>query len=184
MKHFLLPLAAVVALSLAAPLPADARTFTFPDQLTADHDRLVKVGEGSFRWFFIRVYDGVLYLDEAAPGADPLADVAKRLELAYAVDISADDFRQSGDDILRQTLDAAAWEQLQPRLSTLNAAYRAVQKGDRYSLTYIPGKGTTLALNGEPLVTIEGADFARAYFSIWLGENAVKSSFREDLLGK
>ncbi len=29
-----------------------------------------------------------------------------------------------------------------------------------------------LSFNGEPLVTIEGADFSAAYFGIWLGKES------------
>ena len=62
---------------------------------------------------------------------------------------------------------------------------RDVQKGDRYALTYVPGAGTTLALNGRPLGTIEGADFAAALFTIWLGtKDPMDASFRLALLGE
>lgn len=52
-----------------------------------------------------------------------------------------------------------------------------------YSLTYIPGKGTALALNGEPKGLIEGADFAAAVFSIWLGPKPMNKSFKKQILG-
>ena len=132
---------------------------------------------------FIKVYDGVLYMDSCQSGADPLTDVAKCLELAYSVGLSAEDFQESGNAILKRNVDQTTWEGLQDRLAMLNAAYQSVEKGDRYALAYLPGQGTTLKLNGVPLVTIEGADFANAYFSIWLGEDAAKKSFRDDLLG-
>lgn len=44
---------------------------------------------------------------------------------------------------------------------------------DRYSLTYMPGVGTELALNDNPLGVIDGADFAAAYFRIWLGDHPI-----------
>ena len=61
--------------------------------------------------------------------------------------------------------------------------YRDVEEGDRYRLTYSPGVGTTVALNGEPLGTIPGADFAADYFGIWLGEEPLDRSFRDQVLG-
>jgi hypothetical protein len=57
-----------------------------------------------------------------------------------------------------------------------------VQPGNRYSLTYIPGKGTELALNGVPQGVIEGADFAAAVFSMWLGPKPISESLKKDLL--
>lgn len=47
---------------------------------------------------------------------------------------------------------------LKKRMDQINAVYRDVKRGDRYSLTYQPGRGTELAFNGTPLVTLEGAD--------------------------
>jgi hypothetical protein len=61
--------------------------------------------------------------------------------------------------------------------------YVDVQPGDRYSLTYIPGRGTELALNGEPRGVIEGAEFAAALFSIWIGREPIDKSFKNQILG-
>jgi hypothetical protein len=46
----------------------------------------------------------------------------------------------------------------------------------------VPGRGTTVSLNGEPLVEVEGADFARAYFGIWLGDDPMDRGLRKALL--
>jgi hypothetical protein len=50
-------------------------------------------------------------------------------------------------------------------------------------LTYIPGRGTELALNGEPKGIIEGADFATALFSIWIGQKPIDESFKRQIMG-
>ena len=83
----------------------------------------------------------------------------------------------------RQTDYSEAFESLKPRLEKLNALYRDVQPGDRYSLTYVPGKGTELALNEEPLGIIEGAEFASALYAMWLGEKPMNKSFKQQVLG-
>ncbi|MDD1633559.1 MAG: chalcone isomerase family protein, partial [Methylococcaceae bacterium] len=64
-----------------------------------------------------------------------------------------------------------------------NRLYRDVKEGDRYALDYAPGKGTTLSLNGSPLGTIEGADFAAAYYAIWLGAKPISDTMRDELTG-
>ena len=40
-----------------------------------------------------------------------------------------------------------------------------------YGMTYLPSDGTSLSLNGERLVSVPGAEFARTYFGIWLKPN-------------
>jgi Chalcone isomerase-like len=76
----------------------------------------------------------------------------------------------------RETLSA------RPGLDRLNAWYRDVEPGDRYSLTYVPGVGTELALNDQRLGVIDGAHFADAYFRIWHGDRPIDASLRDRLL--
>lgn len=172
----------IVLLFLLAAGPAAAAEPPFPETVNAQGERLKRVGAGTFKWMFFKVYDGAYYQDADRLEAGALDDVAKRLVLVYNRGITAEQFRKSGNEFLRRNVGERTYEQLAERLERLNKAYRSVGKGDRYALTYAPGKGTTLALNGKDLVTIEGADFASAYFSIWLGENPVKESFRQQLL--
>jgi hypothetical protein len=75
-------------------------------------------------------------------------------------------------------------ESLRDRLDRIDRAYQDVRPGDRYALTYVPGRGTELSYNGKPLTVIEGADFAAAYFSIWLGEKPIDDGLKNELLRK
>lgn len=134
------------------------------------------------RWYLIKAYVAGLYL---APGTSPtrvLDDVPKRLELSYFWKIEGGDFGPAGEKILQQNIDAATLAKLRPQLDQISALYETVQPGDRYALTYVPGIGTELALNGKAKGIIEGADFARAYFSIWLGTKPISASFRDALI--
>lgn len=141
-------------------------------------------GEGTFRWTLIRVFDARFYLGaDVSSDADPLGDVPKRLELEYAVSISADDFIASGNKALKTTLSSEQLASIQEGVDTINKAYKDVSSGDRYTLTYIPGEGTTLALNDEVLTLIESAEFGQYYFHIWLGAEPVSARLRDRLLG-
>jgi hypothetical protein len=71
-----------------------------------------------------------------------------------------------------------------PKIESLNRLYKDVQPKDRYALTYLPGLGTQLTLNSVSLGTIEGAEFAKALFGIWIGVNPIDKTFRDRLLGK
>jgi len=50
------------------------------------------------------------------------------------------------------------------------------------TLTYVPGHGTEYALDGRVKAVIEGADFASAYFKVWLGRRPGSRSVKEQLL--
>jgi hypothetical protein len=110
--------------------------------------------------------------------------VPRRLEIEYFWAIPADAFARTTTDLIARNADAAARERLADPLEKLNALYRDVQAGDRYALTYVPGKGTELALNGVPLGVVEGAEFSSALFAIWLGDQPLDEMLRERLLAR
>jgi len=133
---------------------------------------------------FIKAYVGGLYL---GPGADPqsiLADTPKRLEISYFWEISAEDFQSATREAILRNIGQARYAKISASVDQFNALYKTVKPGDRYALTYVPGVGTELALNGKPLGTVPGAEFSAGVFSIWFGDEEVDSDFKEALLAK
>jgi hypothetical protein len=168
--------------------PATAQTVTienvvFADRVTIAGESVPLRNAALLRYLrFIKVYVAALYLPASIPGDDVLSDVPKRLEIAYLVAFSKDDFAKGAAPVLERNLTATELAAVQERIDRLNAAYQDVQPGDRYALTYAPGEGTELTLNGAPLITIEGADFAAAYFGVWLGREPIDDKLKRDLL--
>ena len=134
---------------------------------------------GLMRYGLLRAFAAALYLEEGE--RDPLADVAKRLELVYFLPIAGRLFGPAARSVLKKSNSRAELAELDERLRTIDAAYRDVGSGDRYALTYQPGIGTELSLNGRPLVLVPGADFACAYFAIWLGARPMDRRLRNQL---
>lgn len=131
---------------------------------------------------FIKAYVAALYLPEGVAAENVLSDVPKRLELNYLVSIKGPDFGKGAEPTLKLNQTPAELARLRNRIDRINSIYQDVKPGDRYALTYLPGRGTELALNGTPLTVIEGADFAAAYFGIWLGRNSIDDELKRDLL--
>ncbi|MGK0238350.1 MAG: hypothetical protein ACI92G_001816 [Candidatus Pelagisphaera sp.] len=139
-----------------------------------------------YRMFF-NLYDAKFYTDAAQIGdIDKLLDGknALLLEFDYLRKIKKSIILESSENILAKNMSPDDLDLIQERLDRINEAYRTVDKGDRSGLSYIPGKGTTLSINKEPIVTIEGEDFARLYFRIWLGEQPISQSMRDALLSR
>ena len=105
------------------------------------------------------------------------------MEIEYFHKIKAAQFAALTTKGVRSNAGESGFGQVAARLQRLNAAYRNVKPGDRYSLTYLPGKGSTLARNGRDLVTIRGADFAKALYAVWLGGKPVTEGLKAGLLG-
>ena len=157
---------------------------TFPDTISIEDQQIPLRGAALLRWLSIfKVYVAALYLPEMENTQDVLAeDIPKRLEISYLVSIDGPDFGKGAEAILERNLSADELDRLRARIDKLNAVYRKVKPGDRYALTYVPGKGTELSYNGRPLINIEGADFAAAYFAIWLGSDPIDQNMRNQLV--
>ncbi len=161
---------------------AEIEGIRFADRAQAGTTALVLKGVGLARYLFFKVYVTALYLGDGISTDRVLADVPKRLELSYFQKIAAGDFAKTADEVLPENVPGATVTALRPKIDRLHAMYRDIKPGDRYALTYVPGIGTELALNGTPLGTVEGADFAAAYFAIWLGPKPISDSLKAQLL--
>jgi len=155
----------------------------YADSYIAENIELRLTGAGLFRYWGFKAYTGALYLEDGASINDVLADKAKRIELEYFRSIKGKDFGPATDKSIARNVDTDTFNRLRPKIEYHNSLYVDVKPGDRYSLTYIPGRGTELALNGEPRGLIEGAEFAAAVFSIWIGAEPISSSFKDQILG-
>jgi hypothetical protein len=168
------------------PINAAALTveeISFQESVSIDNKQIPIRGAALLRWFEIfKVYVAALYLPENGSPNDVLADIPKRLEISYLVSIPGPDFGKGAEAILERNNSPGELAHLRSRIDQLNAVYRDVKPGDRYALTYVPGQGTELSYNGQPLITIEGVDFAAAYFGIWLGKDPIDMEMRSRLI--
>lgn len=189
MKMPLRPIAAALCLGFwlsAAHLPAaEIEGVVFADEVVVENVEFKLCGMALQRYMlFFNGYVGALYLPAGTRPGDAMDDVSKHLVLQYFHDIKKEDFQTSTIAGVRKNVSEASYREVEERLLAFNALYRDVKSGQRYSLTYIKGKGSTLSLQNTPLGTIQGRDFSFAVFSIWLGENPIGESFRDILLGK
>jgi hypothetical protein len=157
---------------------------SFKETVIEEDIRLSIRGKGLFRYLgFLKAYVGALYVEEGKSTEDVLSDSAKRLEIEYFHKIKGEDFGSVTTKLIARNTDSQTFERLRPRIEKFNQMYEDVEPGDRYSLTYIPGKGTELALNGKAIGIIDGADFASAVYAIWLGQDPISRSFKLQLMG-
>lgn len=125
-----------------------------------------------------------LYLAPGTSSAEVLGDVPKHLEIEYFWALKATDIVKASNRLLNDNVDAETLRALKPRLDQMNALYEDVRPGDRYALTYVPGRGTFLSLNGKPKGGVPGSDFAAAYFTIWFGEEPMDVAMKKALLSR
>jgi len=184
-RQWIAVLAVAASVCVAAPgLGAEIEGVAFDERHDLGDTELVLHGTGLLRYRVVfKGYVAALYLGEEAQPASVLDDVPRRLEISYFWSIGADDFAEATVEGISRNVDDATFRQLRDRIERLNRLYEDVEPGDRYALTYVPGRGTELSKNGVAKGRIPGADFAEAVFAIWLGENPLDVSLRDQLLG-
>ena len=137
-------------------------------------DSMTLVAKGNARWMgFIKVYDAHLYVPEKIDQERILdTEVSKCLKLEYDVELKPEDLIKGANLVLERQHTQELLERIKPHIEELHRAYRAVDKGDSYTLCYDAEKMlTTLTLNTEQLVAIQSDEFSSAYFGIWLSPN-------------
>jgi hypothetical protein len=179
----MIPKALLLALCLVLA-PIDAHSAELPQKYQEGSTILALRGQGILTYaIFFDVYRAGLYMPSQTPSDQVLEDVAKRLELHYNYDIAAKDIVTAAQEILARNWAPEVLAAEKEKLELINRTYVDVAPGDSYALTYLPGRGTELSLNGKPQVTIPGAQFGALMFSIWLGKEPLDAGLRDTLLG-
>jgi hypothetical protein len=157
-------------------LPADDVSETSPKSLGLR-------GVSLFEYWSIDVYSAALYTEPEVDTIDEvLGDTPKYLVLSYHRSLEKQNIVDNSEHILKSNPNNNM-SALRERLDRLYENYSDVKDGDKFSMSYIPGKGTTLYFNGQPKETFPGVDFQRAYFGIWLSKSSVDEDFTQELLG-
>ncbi len=152
--------------------------------------KLVLNGAGIRYKFVVKVYTAGLYLTHKA-GTTPevlSAPGPKRIHIQMLRDIDGNELGK---------LFTKGMEANSPReefikcingvlkLSEVFASRKQLNSGDSFSVDYVPGLGSTLLLNGKPLMTepIKEPEFFTALLRIWLGDKPADDGLKDALLG-
>jgi len=180
--------AILLTVAVFGALPVSATQIeeaSFHERLSHGDETLILHGVAVYRYrVLFKAYAAALYLGDGVPAERALEDVPRRLEIEYFWDIPAEGFAKATLEGISRNVDPSTLARLVDRIERFNAFYTDVRPGDRYALTYVPGAGTVLSLNGEVRGSIEGADFAAALFSIWLGDVPFDATLKTQLLGR
>ena len=58
-----------------------------------------------------------------------------------------------------------------------------VKEGSQFTVTYVPGAGTTVLRDRKAAGTFEGKAFADAVFALWLGPKPPSADLQQGMLG-
>lgn len=183
----LLLLPALLAGAWGAARAVEVAGVEVPETVTVDGTRLVLNGAGVRRKLFVKVYVGALYLPR--PRRDPAAIVAadepQRVEMRILYRrIGVRRLRESWEEGLRRNHPPERLADLRPAIERYYATLRPVRRGDVVTLTYRPGVGTEVAVNGEVADVIPGRGLFAALLGVWLGPRPPDEALKAAMLGK
>lgn len=186
MKRWIQLVAVIACVTLCvAPASAEKCTgVTMTDSTTVEGDTLVLNGMGirEATVFSVDVYVAGLYLEERASNGPEIvaSDQKKKLVMAFVRDVDESDITDAYRESLNNT---ASGKGLATKISKLLGWMEGMSSGETQKYTYVPGEGLTVELKGDERGTIEGGDFAEAFFNIWLGSNPPNAGLKHGMLG-
>lgn len=178
--------AVVLAVVLSLPVAAkEIAGVNYPDTATAGGKELKLNGVGLRKKAIFKVYTVGLYLETPSTDAQQIlaSEQIKRVRMSMKRDLKKEQIVEA----ISQGFKKNAGDKLptlQARLDTFNEAIPAeLKEGSELTLTYTPGKGTTVQSSGRE-ISVQGKDFADALFSVWLGKEPVDDGLKNGMLGK
>lgn len=159
-----------------------ARAQDVHDYVRSEITRPALVGQGSYRWFGLKIYDAFLWGDGPAfRSDDPLAGKLV-LELEYARDLQGSKIADRSISEIR-ALRYGNDSQHDDWLRMMKNIFPNVREGTRLGGVYEPDFGARFYLDGRFKGEIRDPEFARAFFSIWLDKRTSDARLRSKLLG-
>ena len=136
------------------------------------------IGEGTLKVLMWEVYDLRLYTDGTAfSWQDKFMlefDYSRELKKESVIDASLKEFKLQPNVTDK---DIKAWEMY------LEQVIQPVQKSEKATIQWVPDGQIIFHYEGSKPAVIKNEQFARAFFNIWLGEQASRPKLRSQLLG-
>jgi len=177
---------ALLALTLA--LPAGAGTLagvTLPDKADVGGQTLVLNGLGLRSKLFIKVYVGGLYLPQKEKNAATVlsGDTPRRMVMHFLYSVNKDQMCDAWKEGLEQNTPKAPAD-VKKEFATLCSWMEPIPKGHELVLTYVPGTGTQVEVNGKVKGTLPGKATADAIVATWIGPDpGPGQDFKKAVLG-
>ena len=157
-----------------------------PDQIEYQGSTMIKNGQGTRIIFFMKVYEGSLYLEMKSANAQDIinldAPMAIRIDVSSQM-VTADAMKKALSEGLEKSTGNNT-DSIIKEINQLSSSFdTAVSTGDYYEFIYLPEMGTHVLKNSELVELIKGIDFKKAFFGIFLSDNPIQKNLKKAMLG-
>src|SRR5258706_5406992 len=175
-------------LSLLLTVPAGAASLsgvTLRDKAELKGQSLVLNGMAVRTKYFIKIYVAGLYVAEKEKSAAKIlaADSPRRQVMHFLYSVTKAQMCDAWNDGLAANVPNAPAE-VKKEFTTLCSWMEPIEKGKELVLTYVPGEGAQVEVNGKVKGTLTGKPTADAVLSTWIGPKPDPGQdFKKALLG-
>ena len=179
-------LSLLLILFSAGSLTSTQAAVELPELMEYQDTKLTLNGQGTRVMFFVKIYESGLYLNSVNSNAEEVINensaMGIRLDVISSM-LTAEAMKKAIDEgFIKSTKDNT--QPIADEISLFMATlHQAIEVGDVYEFIYIPESGIDVLRNSELLDTIEGLEFKKAFFGIWLSDDPVQKSLKKAMLG-
>ncbi|NVJ61978.1 MAG: chalcone isomerase family protein [Gammaproteobacteria bacterium] len=159
--------------------------FSFLSSAAFAEPELSLQGEGTYRWWGIKVYDAKLYVSPDFSG-DALTSKPLALEIIYDIDIDKKDLVETTEEEWDE-LKISKTEQCKSRkqwAEKLLEIWPNLEQGDKLKFNVYQDGQSEFFYNNDSVGVIDDKNFAPCFLAIWLAEDTSASSLRRSLLNR
>lgn len=158
---------------------------TFDSKMSVKGTTLQFNGAGLREKYSLDLYVGALYLERPSMDASVIMNDNKKQAIKLVIvsnKVTRDKFNSSVKEGFENSTNGKASAE---EIAKFKACFKdEFKKGDEINILYVPGKGVAVTINGAYKGLVEGLEFKKALFSIWLGSKPASKKLKSGMLGK
>jgi hypothetical protein len=157
-----------------------------PDTMKVGGQDLVFNGGNKRTKFFMKVYVAGLYLKQKSSDAQKIIDADEPMSIRLQITsglVTPDKMKTAIDEGFEKSTGGNV-APIKAKIDAFTAVFKDLSNGVAYDYTYVPGKGVEIYKNGQMISTIQGLEFKKALYGIWLCDKPAQESLKESMLGK
>lgn len=157
------------------------------ETLVVEGNDLVLNGAGVREKFWIDLYVGSLYLPKKSSNAAEIMNSGDAQAIKLNI-ISGMITSEKMINAVNEGFENATGGKTAPikaKIEKFKSFFKEeIKKGDEFLIAHVPGKGVVVTKNGVLKGVIDGMDFKKALFGIWLSNKPADKDLKSGMLGK
>jgi len=185
-RKLIIVVLAILVLNVPA-MAVEIEDIIMPDVMESNEIKLNLNGVGVRSKFFMDLYVGGLYLEKKEQDPQKIIDADEPMAIRLHI-ISSLISSEKMENATREGFENATNKNIAPiqeQIEQFIAVFKIkIEKMDTYHFIHIPGKGMEIYKNDKLKTLIEGLEFKKALFGIWLCDKPAQKSLKKKMLGK